>query len=316
MRNRLSSRPPSRRRSRRARADVESLDLWPTASRRPRGSRSTGTTSSSSHGRRSSKRPSLSSAGSWTGASGFAADRYIRAYPPVRPVSLRVRGELGRLSPRSSRHAPATPYCGRRPAGGAMSRALHAEDVPAMAPIRSRPCRPRTWDSFAPSGSSRPCRGSVVLADRQHLAPPTSPTPIPDAAVDPAAGSAALEIRRRGDTVALRGLTPRRSQFRRRARPWPDAEIAADAALAEDPAFDLATWPSGALLDEAPGRLHASYRSASGRESLDEHGDPQGHGGDPRPAWPAGLDRLARVPISLHQLCSAWASPACSCGPG
>ena len=72
----------------------------------------------------------------------------------------------------------------------------------------------------------------------------------PDAAVDLAAGSAALEIRRRGDTVALRGLDPAALAFRGALGRGLTLEIAADAALAEDPAFDLAT-AFRALLDEA-----------------------------------------------------------------
>jgi hypothetical protein len=180
---------------------------------------------------------------------GFAADRYIRAYPPSGPCLFEYGESFGDF-------LSAFPPCAGHPyladvarLEWAMSRALHAEDVPAMAPETLATVLAQDVGQLVfrlePSAS---WLQSPWPIDRIWRA--NQPDADPDAAVDLAAGSTALEIRRRDDTVALRGLDPAAFAFRGALGRGLTLEIAANAALAEDPAFDLAT-AFRALLDEA-----------------------------------------------------------------
>ena len=63
----------------------------------------------------------------------------------------------------------------------------------------------------------------------------------PEGSVDLTAGGVMLEIRRQDDAVSLRRLDSTAFEFRAALGQGVTLEMAADAALAEDPAFDLTT---------------------------------------------------------------------------
>jgi hypothetical protein len=130
-----------------------------------------------------------------------------------------------------------------------MNTALHAEDVPAMTPAALAAVPPE--DVGRLSLRVDPSAGwlrSPWPVDRIWRANQTGADP--EAFVDLAAGEARLEVRRRDDTVTLMRLEAGEFALRATLRQGATLEMAADAALAENPAFEL-TAALRALLDEA-----------------------------------------------------------------
>ena len=179
---------------------------------------------------------------------GFAADRYIRRHPPTSPCLF----EYGATFPAFLRAFPACagyPYLGDvARLEWAMNVALHAEDPPPI---------PRTALAAVPSDDV----GRLVLRmdpaaawlesawpiDRIWLA--NQPDADPDVPVDLAAAAVRLQIRRRDDVVGLRRLEAAQFAFRAGLGQGATLEVAAEDAVAQDPAFDL-TAALRALLDE------------------------------------------------------------------
>jgi len=180
---------------------------------------------------------------------GFAADRYIRSYPPTGPCLF----EYGRTFPD---FLASFPPCVGHPyladvarLEWALNAALHAEDATPIAPT--------TLATVPPADVGR-----LVLRLDPSAAWLRSPWPVdriwqahqagadPEASVDLAAGGVMLEIRRQDDVASLRRLDSAEFAFRTALGQGSTLEMAADAALAEDPAFDLTTAVR-ALLGEA-----------------------------------------------------------------
>jgi len=176
----------------------------------------------------------------------WAADRYVRAYPPAGPCLA----EYGADFPAFLAQFPA---CAHLPwladvarLEWAMNVALHAPDAAALEPDALRALHPRTLARvtlrFQPS---------VVLLE--------SPWPIdaiwranqPDAdgVVDLGAGEARLELRRLDDDVVFRALPPGTFAFRAALAAGRALEDAVERALDAEPGFDL-TGEIRALLDE------------------------------------------------------------------
>jgi hypothetical protein len=179
---------------------------------------------------------------------GFVADRYIRSQPPTGPCLFEYGAGLADF-------LAGFPPCAGYPylpdvarLEWAMNAALHAADVPAMAAGALAAVPPADV-------------GRLVFRLDPSAAWLRSPWPIdrvwqanqagadPDALVDLAAGEARLEIRRQGDRVSFRRLEAAAFAFRAGLGRGSTLEVAADAALAEDEAFDL-TAALRALLDE------------------------------------------------------------------
>ncbi|HEX2501027.1 MAG TPA: DNA-binding domain-containing protein [Methylomirabilota bacterium] len=180
---------------------------------------------------------------------GFAVDRFIRSQPPTGPCLFEYGAALADFLagfPPCAGH-PYLPDIARLE--WAMNAALHAEDVPAIAPSVLAVVPPEDV-------------GRLVLRLDPSAAWLRSSWPIdriwqvnqagadPDAQVDLAAGEARLEIRRQDDRVAFRRLEAAEFAFRAGLGRGLRLEVAADAALAEDQSFDL-TAALRALLDEA-----------------------------------------------------------------
>jgi hypothetical protein len=180
---------------------------------------------------------------------GFAANRYIRSHPPAGPCLF----EYGATFPD---FLASFPPCAGHPyladvarLEWAMNCALYAEDVPAMTPaaLATVPAddvgcltlrfEPSTAWLRSPWPVDRIWRANQAEAD-------------PEAAVDLAGGGVMLEIRRRDDVVAMRRLDPAEFALRAALGQGLTLETAANAALAEDPGFDL-TAALRALLGES-----------------------------------------------------------------
>jgi hypothetical protein len=171
---------------------------------------------------------------------GFAADRYIRSHPPAGPCLF----EYGATFPD---FLASFPSCAGHPyladiarLEWAMNSALHAEDAPAMtrAALAVVPADDvgRLALRFDPSAAWLRSPWPVDLIWRANQAGAD-----PDASVDLAAGGVMLEIRRQDDVVSLRRLDAAEFAFRAALGQGLTLETAAQAALAEDHAFDLAT---------------------------------------------------------------------------
>jgi hypothetical protein len=179
---------------------------------------------------------------------GFAADRYIRSHPPSGPCLY----EYGATFPD---FLAGFPPCRGHPyladvarLEWAMNAALHAEDVPALTPAALAAVAPEDSARLAvrvdPSAAWLRSSWPVDRIWRANQAGAD-----PEASVDLTAGRALLEVRRRDDTVTLRRLAAGEFELRAALGQGATLEMAADAALAEDPAFDL-TAALRALLDE------------------------------------------------------------------
>jgi hypothetical protein len=180
---------------------------------------------------------------------GFAADQYIRRHPPVGPCLF----EYGATFPEFLRTFPP---CAGHPyladvarLEWAMNAALHAEEVPPIAPAALGAVPPGDVGRLAVrTDPSAAWLRSAWPVDRIWQA--NQPDADPEEPVDLAEGGALLEIRRRDDVVAFRGLARPEFAFRERLGAGATLETAADAALGEDPSFDL-TEALRALLGEA-----------------------------------------------------------------
>jgi hypothetical protein len=180
---------------------------------------------------------------------GFAAHHYVRAHPPAGPCLF----EYGATFPG---FVAGFPSCAGHPyladvarLEWAMNAALHAEDVP--------PIDPAALGAVPPEDVGR-----VVVRTDPSASWLRSPWPVdriwqanqpgadPEAQLDLAEGGAPLEIRRREDVVTLRRLGRPEFAFRAGLGAGATLETAADAALKEDPGFDL-TEALRALLGEA-----------------------------------------------------------------
>jgi hypothetical protein len=179
----------------------------------------------------------------------FAADRYIRAHPPAGPCLF----EYGVTFPDFLARFPP---CAGHPYLADIARlewlmnvALHADEVPAMA---------RTALGTVPETDV----GRLVLGLDPSAAWLRSPWPVdriwranqdsadPETVIDLCAGPVCVEVRRQGEAVAFRPLESAECAFRAGLRQGLTLEAAAEAALAEDPGFDLGAAVR-ALLDEA-----------------------------------------------------------------
>jgi hypothetical protein len=129
-----------------------------------------------------------------------------------------------------------------------MNVALHAEDVPAIEPA-ALGCVPAD-DVGRLIFRTDPSAGwlqSPWPIDRIWRA--NQPESDPSAVVDLATGPARLEIRRRGDVVTLQGLEPSDFAFRAALGAGATLEAATEAALGQDPGFDLAAALQAVLGD-------------------------------------------------------------------
>ena len=180
---------------------------------------------------------------------GFAADRYIRSHPPAGPCLF----EYGATFPEFLANFPP---CAGHPyvpdvarLEWAMNAALHANGATPIDPAVLGTVPPddvgRLIFRFEPSAA---WLRSPWPVDRIWLANQAESDP--DTSVDLVAGAALLEIRRRDDTVTLRRLDSAEFAFRSALALGSTLEMAADAALTEDPGFDL-TAALRTLLGEA-----------------------------------------------------------------
>jgi hypothetical protein len=169
---------------------------------------------------------------------GFAADRYIRRHPPAGPCLHEYGADFASF-------LASFPPCAGHPyladvarLEWAMNAVLHAEDAPPLDPaaLARVPAEAVGGIVFRtdPAAAWFESRWPVDRIWRANQ-------PEADASVvDLAAGPARLEIRRRDDRVTLRSLEPATFAFRATLASGATLERAADAALAEDPALDLA----------------------------------------------------------------------------
>jgi hypothetical protein len=169
----------------------------------------------------------------------YAADAFIRDNPPDGPCLF----EYGRAFPD---FLAAFPACRDQAyladvarLEWAMNEALHAEDAEPLDPERLAAVAPEDMPRLVlrldPSLSllASPWPVDRIWRANQEVAPP-------DSAVDLGAGSVCLEIRREGGDVVMRALEPADHALRRGLLGRETLERAAAAALAIDPAFDLA----------------------------------------------------------------------------
>lgn len=169
----------------------------------------------------------------------YTADGFVRAHPPEAPCLF----EYGAGFPAFLDAFPPCQHLLYLPDVArlewAMHAGVHAEDSPAIDPEALRAIPPDTL-------------GRVRLRLDSSLALVSSPWPIdliwranqpgadPEATVDLEAGGARIEVRRLGDDVVWRTLSPAVHAFRAALAGARTLEQAADAALAIEPDFDLA----------------------------------------------------------------------------
>ena len=180
---------------------------------------------------------------------GFAADRYIRRHPPGGPCLHEYGRTFGDFLERF-------PPCAGHPyladvarLEWAMNVALHADDIPAVEPTALTSVPPESVGQLVfRTDPSAVWLRSPWPVDRIWRA--NQPEPGSEVTVDLAEGPARLEIRRRDDVVTLRHLEPAEFAFRAGLGTGVTLEAATEAALEEDPAFDL-THALRAALGEA-----------------------------------------------------------------
>jgi hypothetical protein len=171
----------------------------------------------------------------------YAADRFIRAHPPTGPCLFEYGAGLADFLAgfEPSRHLAYLPDVARLE--WAMNVALHAPDVSLLDP--------------------EALRFPTAIALHPSLTLLASPWPIdtiwyanqPDAseqAVDLDAGQVRLQVWRAGDDVVFRRLAVGAYAFREALGRTGAVELAAGAALATDPALDLARVVRDLLDDE------------------------------------------------------------------
>jgi hypothetical protein len=171
---------------------------------------------------------------------GFAADRYIRRYPPGGPCLHEYGADFPEF-------LESFPPCAGHPylsdvarLEWAMNAVLHADDVPALEPASlARVSAEDVGRLVFRTDPAAAWLGSRWPVDRIWRA--NEPGTESGAAVDLGAGPARLEIRRRDDRVTLRGLEPAVFALRTSLASGATLERAADAALAEDAGLDLAS---------------------------------------------------------------------------
>jgi len=176
----------------------------------------------------------------------YAADAFIRRHPPAGPCLF----EYGAALPEflagfpPCRHLAYLPDVARLE--WAMNVAAHAEDVVALGPA-------------ALAGLDPARAGELVFAFDPSLSLVRSPWPVDriwranqpdgDGAVDVDAGGVRLEIRRYRGDVVFRPLTEATYAFRRALLDAERLDVAAERALAVEPAFDL-EQALGALVED------------------------------------------------------------------
>jgi Putative DNA-binding domain len=168
----------------------------------------------------------------------YAADRYVRDEPPAGPCLFEYGGTfpafLAAFPPARSLEYLADVAR----LEWALHAACHAEELPALDPEPLRRLSPaaaaRLTFRLHPSVS---LLRSPWPVDRIWRA--NQPGADPDATVDLTAGGARLEVRRLEDEAAFRPLAPAVYAFREALAGGRLLAAAAEAGLAEDPAFDL-----------------------------------------------------------------------------
>ena len=180
---------------------------------------------------------------------GFAADRYVRGHPPTGPCLF----EYGATFPEFlESFAPCAghPYLADvARLEWAMNAALHAEDVPAIAPaVLGTVLSEDMWRLVTRTDPSAAWLRSPWPIDRIWQA--NQPLADPEERVDLAEGGAFLEIRRREDVVTFHRLARPVFAFRAALGAGATLETAADSAMREAPSFDL-TEALRAVLGEA-----------------------------------------------------------------
>jgi hypothetical protein len=178
---------------------------------------------------------------------GWLADRFIRAHPPTGPCLVEYGGDLPAF-------IDAFPACASLPWLGdvarlewAMIAVVHAPDSPALTPEMLAAIAPAAVATrvlrLHPAVRLLASRWPVDTIWRANQ---------PEAAalvVDLDAGGVELEIRRDGDDVVFRRLPPGMFALRDALAAGHSLGAAVEAALAIDPAFDVAA-AIRALLDE------------------------------------------------------------------
>jgi hypothetical protein len=179
---------------------------------------------------------------------GFAADQYIRHHPPAGPC-------LAEYGATFAEFLASFPPCAGHPylpdvarLEWRMNLALHAEDVPPLAPAALAAVVPNDVSGlvFRLDPSAAWLRSPWPL-DRIWRANQADADP--ETTVDVATGGVRLEVRRHDETVTLRQLEEAPFAFRAALGQGSTLEAATDAALAVTPCFDL-TAALQALLQE------------------------------------------------------------------
>jgi hypothetical protein len=178
----------------------------------------------------------------------YAADRYIRRYPPAGPCLFEYGESLADFlaSFPPSRHLTYLPDVARLE--WALNRARHAEDAVTLDP---------RWLAALPPDEI----GRVRLRLHPSVSLLRSPWPIdriwranqpgadPDATISLDQGGASLEVSRLEDDVVFRTVAADTYAFRSALADGLDLQSAVDAACGADPRFDLAD-ALRALLDD------------------------------------------------------------------
>jgi hypothetical protein len=179
----------------------------------------------------------------------FAADRYVRRHLPDSPC-LHEYGATFADFLADFPPCAALPYLADvARLEWAMNTVLHAEERPPMAPAMLGTVSPEDTGRIVvetdPAASWLRSAWPIDRIWHAHQLDADSVLP-----VDLTSGGVSLEIRRQGETVGLRRLDSATVVFRTGLAEGATLETAADAALAENPDFDL-TEALRALLAEA-----------------------------------------------------------------
>jgi hypothetical protein len=176
----------------------------------------------------------------------FAADRYIRDHPPLTPClfeyGVSFAEFLADFAP--CRHLGYLPDVARLE--WAINVALHAPEAPPLDPGVARVAPEAVAGLTFRLEPSLTMLASAWPVDQIWRAN----QPGGDGVVDLDAGGARLEVRRRGDDVVFRTVTPADFAFRDTLWRTGTLQDAADAALSRDGAFDAGAAVR-ALVDEA-----------------------------------------------------------------